>query len=214
MKLQFTSSIIKEILQCELLGVNDVQPIHQIVTDSRNYFGESHALFVAIKGPLHDGHLHIKELYEKGIHSFIIDHDIDSNMMPLAQFFKVDNSIKALQKIAHYHRKQFTYPIIAITGSNGKTIVKEWLYQLLKGKYSIIRSPKSFNSQLGVPLSLLQLSDKHNLAIIEAGVSKPGEMEFLAHVIEPTYGVLTSIGTAHSENFDSREHILKEKYIN
>ncbi len=211
MKLQFTTTIINEILQCELLGVNDVQPIHQIVTDSRNYFGESHALFIAIKGPLHDGHLHIKELYEKGIHSFIIDHDIDSNMMPLAQFFKVDNSIKALQKIAHYHRKQFTYPIIAITGSNGKTIVKEWLYQLLKGKYSIIRSPKSFNSQLGVPLSLLQLSDKHNLAIIEAGVSKPGEMELLANIIGPTYGVLTSIGTAHSENFDSGEHILKEK---
>jgi len=211
MKLQFTSSIIKEILQCELFGVNDEQLIHQILTDSRNYFGELEVLFLAIKGTIHDGHTHIKELYDKGVKCFIIEHDIDSNLMPNALFFKVDNSLNALQKIAHYHRKQFSYPVIAITGSNGKTIVKEWLYQLLKGKYSIIRSPKSFNSQLGVPLSLLQMTDKHNLAIIEAGVSEPGEMAILAEIIEPTYGVLTSIGTAHSENFESEQQIYTEK---
>lgn len=211
MTLNFTSALIKNILQCEILGVDAEYSIHQLVTDSRNYFGEGESLFVAIKGPLHDGHGHIKELYNKGVCCFIIEHDIDINLMPNAQFFKVDNSLTALQKIAHYHRKQFTYPVIAITGSNGKTIVKEWLYQLLKGKYSIIRSPKSFNSQLGVPLSLLQMTNKHNLAIIEAGVSEPGEMAILADIIEPTYGVLTSIGTAHSENFDSEEQIYNEK---
>lgn len=211
MKLQLSTSLIQEILTCELFGVEEEFQIHQIVTDSRNYFGEIDSLFISIKGPLHDGHSHIKELYDKGIKSFIIEHDIDTNLMPSAQFFKVESSLNALQKIAHYHRKKFSYPVIAITGSNGKTIVKEWLYQLLKGKYSIIRSPKSFNSQLGVPLSLLQMTEKHNLAIIEAGVSEPGEMDLLAKIIEPTYGVLTTIGTAHSENFDSIEHIFSEK---
>lgn len=213
MNLTFTTTLIQSLLQCEIIGTADEKDIHQIVTDSRNYFGEREALFVAIKGPLHDGHLHIKELYDKGIRCFIIDHEIDTNLLPKAQFFRVENSLNALQKLAHYHRQLFTYPVIAITGSNGKTIVKEWLYHLLKNKFNIIRSPKSFNSQLGVPLSLLQMSPKHNLALIEAGISMPGEMEILEPIIAPDFGILTSIGSAHSENFDSEKHTFNEKTL-
>ena len=115
--------------------------------------------------------------------------------------------------MAAYHRKQFNIPVIGITGSNGKTIVKEWLYQLLHADYNIVRSPKSYNSQIGVPLSVWQMNEQHTLAIFEAGISQPGEMEKLEKIIQPTIGVLTNIGEAHSEGFVSLEQKEAEKRI-
>ena len=120
-----------------------------------------------------------------------------------ANFIFVDDTLIALQNLAAHHRSQFNYPVIGITGSNGKTIVKEWLYQLLSPDYNIVRSPRSYNSQIGVPLSVWQMSEEHNLAIFEAGISQPGEMEKLEKIIHPTIGVFTNIGEAHNENFKS-----------
>src|SRR5690606_4665645 len=123
----------------------------------------------------------------------------------------VQDTLHALQQLATYHRKQFAYPVIAITGSNGKTIVKEWLYQLLSPEYHIVRSPKSYNSQLGVPLSLWQMDGQHNLAIIEAGISKVGEMEAIERMVKPTIGILTNIGHAHDDGFASTKEKTIEK---
>jgi alanine racemase len=212
MKLQLTTDKIMQLLPDALLvGNPDTQKVEQIITDSRSYFGEPDVLFVAISGHLHNGHLYIKELYEKGIRCFLVEDAVLEYHFPGAQFIRVNKSIAALQVLAKHHRQQFTYPVIAITGSNGKTIVKEWLYHLLKNKYNIIRSPKSYNSQLGVALSVLQMTHQHQLAIIEAGISQPGEMEMLNAIIQPDYGILTAIGRAHSENFESTLHTREEK---
>jgi Alr-MurF fusion protein len=212
MKLQLTTEKIVTLLpDAHLSGNSNSQKVEQIITDSRSYFGEPHVLFIAIKGQLHDGHLYIKDLYYKGVRCFMVEEKVLEYHFPGAQFITVPRSIAALQLLAKHHREQFSYPVIAITGSNGKTIVKEWLYQLLKSQYNIIRSPKSYNSQLGVALSLLQMTQQHQLAIIEAGISQPGEMEILNAIIRPDYGILTAIGRAHSENFNSTEHTRKEK---
>ncbi|MFT7155293.1 MAG: alanine racemase [Parvicella sp.] len=185
--------------------------IQQIIIDSRNYFGGANTLFIAIKGPINDGHKYISDLYAKGCRSFIIEKEIDATQFPLATFVKVTNAVAALQLIATHHRLKFNIPIIGITGSNGKTIVKEWLYYFLKNSNNVIRSPKSYNSQVGVAISLLQITENHTLGIIEAGISQPGEMEKLQKMIQPTYGILTAIGRAHSENFSSTEQIELEK---
>ena len=126
-------------------------------------------------------------------------------------FFGVPDPLHALQKLAATHRRRFSYPVIGITGSNGKTVVKEWLYQLLNSDFSIVRSPRSYNSQIGVPLSVWEMSDRNTLAIFEAGISRPGEMEKLAWIIRPTIGVLTQIGAAHDEGFSSRQEKEMEK---
>ncbi|MEO7527584.1 MAG: alanine racemase, partial [Chitinophagaceae bacterium] len=145
--------------------------------------------------------------------SFVVSQKIDTNKFPEANFIKVDDSLQALQTLAIEHRKRFTIPVIGITGSNGKTIVKEWLYQLLHQDYNIVKSPKSFNSQIGVPLSVWQMHEQHTLAIFEAGISKPGEMDTLEKIIQPTIGVLTNIGEAHSEGFNSTTQKEKEKRL-
>jgi len=190
---------------------NDVL-ISQIITDSRTVFAPETSLFIAIKGERHDGHQFIEELYRRGIRNFLIsDSKIDLKKYPEANFLKVENSLAALQKWAASHRAKFNFPIIAITGSNGKTIVKEWLFQLLRNEYSIVRSPKSYNSQLGVPLSVLQMNETHTLGIFEAGISFPKEMENLATILKPDLGIFTTLTNAHSENFDSEEIKAKEK---
>jgi Alr-MurF fusion protein len=212
MKLQLnTEKIVALLPEARLSGNTDLCVVEQIITDSRSYFGEPSVLFLAIKGQLHDGHHYIKELFDKGIRCFLVEENVPEHQFPGAQFINVSTSIVALQRIAQHHRQQFNYPVIAITGSNGKTIVKEWLYHLLKNRYNIIRSPKSYNSQLGVALSILQMTNQHQLAIIEAGISKPGEMQTLNNIIRPDYGILTAIGRAHSENFESETQILSEK---
>ncbi|MCE3227563.1 MAG: alanine racemase [Bacteroidetes bacterium] len=189
--------------------------ITTFLSDSRNLADPSGVLFIAIKTGKNNGHKFIPELIEKGVTSFLVQ----ENEIEIADYFDKNVSfvvcpdpLGTLQILAAYHRAQFKIPVIGITGSNGKTIVKEWLYQLLKKEHTICRSPKSFNSQLGVPLSVLNLNATHTLGIFEAGISLEGEMEKLAEIIQPTLGIITSIGSAHDEGFTSRDKKLKEKF--
>jgi len=187
--------------------------------DSRKIILPANTIFFAIKTAHHDGNTFIEALYTKGVRNFVTDErDIDIKTIPLANVILVNNSVHALQKMASYHRSQFyrlsngeELPVIGITGSNGKTIVKEWLNQLLAPDYIIVRSPKSYNSQIGVPLSVLDINSSHTLGIFEAGISRSGEMKRLENVIKPTIGVFTNIGQAHDEGFTSRTQKINEK---
>jgi alanine racemase len=185
--------------------------INHLVTDSRKVTSANDSLFFAIEGNRLDGHHYISELYLKGVRAFVVSKKVETSDLPQATILQVKDSIEALQKIAGFHRAKFTYPVVGITGSNGKTIVKEWLYQLLHQNFNIVRSPKSFNSQIGVPLSLWQMNETHNLAIIEAGISEPSEMDKLEKIVRPNIGIFTNIGDAHSEGFLNKKHKTKEK---
>lgn len=185
--------------------------IRTLITDSRKITDAPFALFFALKGR-RDGHLFIDDSYRAGIRSFVIsDPDFDRQLYADANFFLVKDTLLALQDLAAHHRGKFTYPVIGITGSNGKTIVKEWLYQLLAAENNIVRSPKSYNSQVGVPLSIWEMNEENDLAIFEAGVSTTGEMDALEKVIRPTIGILTNIREAHSAGFESPEDKIAEK---
>ncbi len=186
-------------------------PITDLLTDTRLITIGEQGLFFAIQGANHDGHDFISEAYAKGVRSFVVDKNIDTTSFAEANFIKVEDSLEALQRLAANHRKQFSYPVIAITGSNGKTIVKEWLSAILAHNYYLVKSPKSYNSQLGVPLSLWQMDSKHQLGVFEAGISKKGEMERLASMIRPEIGIFTNLGSAHDEGFTSRQEKLHEK---
>lgn len=192
-------------------SVTDNREIEQLLIDSRKVYAPKTALFFALKGPRRDGHQFIPELYKKGVRSFVIGTPVDETAYPEAAFVLVNDTQAALQRLAAFHREAFDIPVIGITGSNGKTVVKEWLYQLLHRYYNIVRSPKSYNSQVGVPLSVWQINEQHNLGLFEAGISQPGEMEKLEAIIRPTAGILTNIGEAHSEGFVSRQQKLEEK---
>ena len=183
--------------------------IRHLLIDSRQLLEASATLFFALPGRQVDGHDFIAELYGQGVRAFVVQHIPKG--CPEAAFFLVDDVVQALQKLATFHRKQFTIPVIGITGSNGKTIVKEWLRQLLEAHGPLIASPRSYNSQIGVPLSVVQLEEVHELAIFEAGISRRGEMARLAAIIEPTIGLFTNIGAAHQEGFGSEEEKLSEK---
>lgn len=186
--------------------------ISTLLTDSRKLMYPAETLFFALETKNNDAHAFVSELYALGVRNFVV-----TKMMPdweqfsNTNFLKVKNSLFALQKIAAHHRAKFDIPVIGITGSNGKTIVKEWLYQLLDKDYNIVRSPRSYNSQIGVPLSVWQLDEQSELGIFEAGISMPDEMEYLEPVIRPTIGVLTKIGEAHQENFTSLQQKCLEK---
>lgn len=210
--MQYTISDITGILQAETRLVQDTG-IDHLLLDSRKIIDPAHSLFFALSGPRRDGHDYIPALYRSGVRSFVISHELNDELYPEANFLRVPDTLIALQQLAAHHRSLFTIPVIGITGSNGKTIVKEWLYQLLQPDYSIVRSPRSYNSQIGVPLSIWLMQEKHSLAIFEAGISKPGEMERLEKMIRPTIGVFTNIGDAHSEGFASREEKEKEKRL-
>ncbi len=181
--------------------------------DSRKIIDAPNTIFFAIKSSHHDGNKFIEGLYAKGVRNFVVsDKNINVNNVPLANIIVVRNTINALQSLAAHHRKVFeNLTVIGITGSNGKTIVKEWLNQLLEESFSIVRSPKSYNSQIGVPLSVLNINQSHNLAIFEAGISQPGEMNRLEKIIKPSIGCLTNIGQAHDEGFNSRSQKINEK---
>jgi alanine racemase len=207
----YTIKSIAAIIQAEVLQMHDDAVVKNIVLDSRKITEASVAVFFAIKGKRHDGHAYIKELYDKGIKNFIVNEALNIAAFPKANILKVKNTVKALQALAVYHRKQFQMPVIGITGSNGKTIIKEWLYQLLSDDYTIVRSPKSYNSQVGVPLSVWQMNDEHQLGIFEAGISEPDEMSALQKVIQPEIGVFTNIGDAHAEGFLNIKHKISEK---
>jgi alanine racemase len=185
--------------------------ISSISIDSRTIFDPEASLFFALKSERNDGHRYISDLVHLGVRAFVVSNFIDEfKKYSNCCFVVVSDTLAALQKLAAWHRSQFNIPVIGITGSNGKTIVKEWLFELLQNK-SVLRSPKSYNSQVGVPLSVWNLSQAHELAIFEAGISKPGEMQKLEKIIRPTVGILTNIGEAHQENFVSKQEKLDEK---
>jgi alanine racemase len=207
----YSAKQIAEIIQGKLLQCDGAAEIKNIVLDSRKISEPEESIFFAIKGKRHDGHLFIHELYEKGIRHFVVSEKVDVAKLKDANIIEVKNSVRALQQLAAFHRKQFQIPVIGITGSNGKTITKEWLYQLLHNDYNIVRSPKSYNSQVGVPLSVWQMNEENSLGIFEAGISEPDEMEHLEKVIQPTIGIFTNIGDAHAEGFLNIKHKIKEK---
>lgn len=209
--MEYTISNISQIINGTLHGTSDII-IKDLLIDSRTLGNPSTSLFFAIKGERHDGHFYINDLYQKGVHHFVVN-TLPKNYEPLKNvcFIVVPNTLHALQKLCAYHRKQYNIPVIGITGSNGKTIVKEWLYQLLREDKNIVRSPKSFNSQVGVPLSVWQINEKHTLGIFEAGISQPHEMELLEPIIQPTIGIITNIGKAHDENFKNPKQKVEEK---
>ncbi len=186
-------------------------PIEQLLLDSRQQPAPANALFFAIPGARHDGHLFLAEAWAAGVRSFVVSQERNLPELPDSNVLLVRNTLDALQTLAAWRRQQFRYPVIGITGSNGKTIVKEWLYQLLRSDYSIVRSPKSYNSQVGVPLSVWQMQPDHSLGIFEAGISRPGEMERLAAMIRPEIGIFTTLGPAHREGFQNDEQKVREK---
>jgi alanine racemase len=168
-------------------------------------------LFFALYGARRDGHAFIPDLYLRGVRNFVVYQTPEVKDYPEANFILVKDSLRALQILAAFHRQQFDLPVLGITGSNGKTIVKEWLNQLLEDRYQIVRSPRSFNSQIGVPLSVWQINEHHELALIEAGISKTGEMHVLEEIIKPTIGVFTNIGRAHDQGFENTNAKILEK---
>ncbi len=190
----------------------DIQ-IEELVIDTRKIAQPENALFIALKTERRNGHSFIANAYEKGIRNFLVDEAVDTLAYPASNFIKVNNSLTALQQIAATHRKQFDIPVIGVTGSNGKTIVKEWLYQLLSENFVTVRSPKSYNSQIGVPLSVWLLEQGVELGIFEAGISQPNEMSVLERIIHPTIGVFTNIGEAHSEGFMNIRQKVNEKLV-
>lgn len=201
---------IAKIINAKLQHTADASVEH-LLFDSRKVFYPGTSLFIALKGPRRNGHSFIPELYKKGVRNFVVSEPVSPDDYPGANILFVQDTLKALQQLASFHRKQFSIPVIGITGSNGKTIVKEWLYQLLHEDHNIIRSPKSYNSQLGVPLSVWEMQQQHTLGIFEAGISQSGEMEKLSEIIQPTIGILTNIGEAHSEGFENADKKAEEK---
>lgn len=210
--MQYTISQIAAIVQTQNVVVNE-HTIRHVIIDSRKIVFPNSSIFFAIRTNTNNGHNYIKDLYNRGVQFFVIDETINEAAFTNAIFLRVNNSLQALQLLATYHRKQFNIPVIAITGSNGKTIVKEWLYQLLQQEYNIIRSPRSYNSQIGVPLSVLEMQAEHTLAIFEAGISTVSEMGKLANIIQPTITVITNLGDAHNEGFTSAFEKLQEKLL-
>ena len=186
--------------------------VSALLTDSRSLTFPEETLFFALVTDRNDGHRYIGDLYRKGVRNFVISHRPDNEeSMPEANFLLVSDTLQALQTLAAAHRRRFRIPVIGIAGSNGKTVVKEWLYQLLCDDYAMVRSPRSYNSQIGVPLSVWEINEQAQLAIIEVGISKCGEMEKLEPIVQPTVGILTNVGEAHQEGFSSLQEKCEEK---
>ena len=208
---EFTINEIADIVSASVEGAGSLGIITQIATDSRFLgIGES-TLFIALRTERNDGHRFIADAYKKGVRFFLVDKDSDSNGIEDAIFLKCENPLKALQQLAGHYRNTLDFPLIGITGSNGKTVVKEWLFQLLSTIKNTGRSPKSYNSQIGVPISLLLLPQSLDIGIIEAGISQPGEMSMLYDMIHPEIGIITNAHGAHLENFVDRLTLVKEK---
>ena len=187
--------------------------IRWLLTDSRSLCFPEETLFFALKTQRNDGHRYIDDLYRRGVRHFVVEQvpEYYETRFPEANFLRVPHTLAALQRLAERHRDEFDVPVVGITGSNGKTMVKEWLYQLLLPSQKIVRSPRSYNSQIGVPLSVWLLNEQTEVGIFEAGISQPGEMMALRDIIQPSIGVLTSLGSAHQENFRSMEEKCMEK---
>ncbi len=211
--MEFTATQISKILNAKLSG-SSKNSFSEIITDSRTTGFAANNLFVCIKGDRHNGHIYIRELYAQGCRCFLVSEEhVYYNELKEASFILVKDTLQALQLLAAHKRNLFTLPVVGITGSNGKTIVKEWLWQLLEPDFNICKNPKSYNSQIGVPLSVWQLNGQHNFALFEAGISLPGEMEKLESIIKPSLGIITNIGSAHDENFKDRKLKAVEKLL-
>ncbi len=193
-----------------LSGQAGNQLIDELLTDSRKLTSPYRSLFFALITPRNNGHRFIGDLYEKGLRNFCVS-EMPETPPEDAVFILVDDTLKALQQLAAAHRRSFNIPVIGITGSNGKTIVKEWLWQLLSSEKTIVRSPRSYNSQIGVPLSVWQMNPLHTLGIFEAGISQPGEMQKLQEIIQPSMGIFTNVGHAHDQFFASQQQKTEEK---
>ena len=192
---------------------NSEGQVSWLLTDSRSLCFPEETLFFALKTQRNDGHRYIQDLYNRGVRQFVVEQVPEhyETLYPEANFLRVPHTLAALQRLAEGHRDEFDLPVVGITGSNGKTMVKEWLYQLLLPSQRIVRSPRSYNSQIGVPLSVWLLNEQTEVGIFEAGISQPGEMMALRDIIQPTIGVLTTLGAAHQENFRSMEEKCMEK---
>ena len=201
----------------ELFGVpvpvNFNPSLTHLLTDSRSLLFPEKTLFFALKSERNNGHRYIADLYQQGVRAFVVSELPDTQLYSDAFFISVPDTLKALQYLAAHHRAAFDLPVVAITGSNGKTIVKEWLYQLLSPDKKMVRSPRSYNSQIGVALSVWQIDETIEMAIFEAGISLPGEMAALQTIIKPDSGIFTTIGDAHQENFSSLEDKIREKLV-
>ncbi len=202
---------IAKIVNGTLHANSDSTPVVHLLLDSRQVIYPRSSLFFALVGKRHNGHRFIGDVYKKGVRNFVVSEDIDRSKYPEANFINVPDCLQAIQDLARHHRSQFPLKTIGITGSNGKTIIKEWLFQLLRADCTIIRNPRSYNSQTGVPLSVWQIKESHQLGIFEAGISEPGEMKKLAPIIQCQIGLFTNIGPAHSEGFESIEQKVEEK---
>ena len=202
------------VIKAKVLLQSSEGTIEHILLDSRKLLFPPTSLFFALGGPRRNGNVFIPELFQKGVRNFVVDESfMDAAIVnfPGADFLQVPDVSAALHLLTAFHRRQFHFPVIGITGSNGKTIVKEWLFQLLQGDQNIVRSPKSYNSQIGVPLSVWQMNNTHTLGIFEAGISQPDEMQKLEKIIAPTMGVFTTIGEAHGEGFLNIRQKINEK---
>jgi len=191
-----------------------------LLNDSRQLSSPQRSIFFAINGLHHDGHQFLDDLYRKGVREFVVESNAltpalisELGRMKEAKIWQVEDSILAMQGVAKRHREQYNLLVIAITGSNGKTVVKEWLSQLLSNRFKVVKSPKSYNSQIGVPLSVWQINDTHNLGIFEVGISRPDEMENLEKVVQPQIGIFTNIGNTHNEFFENNLQKIREKLL-
>jgi Alr-MurF fusion protein len=213
-KMKYPVQQIAEITSGSFIAPPIETDIEHLLLDSRQVIFPASSLYIALQGRRHDGHEFLTELYDHGVRNFLVSKKpAKAEYFQQANFILVENTLTALQALAAWHRRQFSLPVIGITGSNGKTIVKEWLFQLLYEDYHIVRSPKSYNSQTGVPLSVLQITPEHTLGIFEAGISQPGEMVKLERIVSPTIGIFTNIGEAHQEGFPDIETKIREKLI-
>lgn len=208
---EYTAHQINDIVNGKAYGESQ-EHIRQLITDSRKAIIAKDSIFFAIKGQHFDGHEFIIDSYHKGIRHFVVS-DITDTFLALkdAFFIHVNDVVFALQKLSSYHRNSFQKPLIGITGSNGKTIVKEWLSQLLASQFSVVKNPKSYNSQVGVPLSVWRIKAEHDIGIFEAGISEYNEMENLEQILHPEIGIFTNIGSSHAANFNSEEEKILEK---
>lgn len=212
MRLNYSIEACAEIFEAEVIG-SSIDSILHVYFDSRKIQQSKGALFFALSGHSRSGNEFIDHAYQQGIRFFVIAKNTTLTFHPDTVYFQVENVLEALQKLAGHHRRKFTYPVVAITGSVGKTTFKEWIFHCISDKFKVVRSPKSFNSQIGVALSLLEMHEDASIAFIEAGISKPGEMKILQDMIRPDYGIFTAFGKAHRENFANNEAHLLEKWV-
>ena len=210
----YTIEKIATLLGARRIGHADAR-IGWLLTDSRSLCFPEETLFFALRSQRNDGHRYIDDLYRRGVRNFVVENNsqfsISNSQFSDANFLVVPSPLEALQRLAERHRDEFDIPVVGITGSNGKTMVKEWLYQILSPQMTVTRSPRSYNSQIGVPLSVWLLNEQTEVGVFEAGISQPGEMQSLHDIIQPTIGVLTSLGAAHQKNFRSMDEKCMEK---